>query len=476
MEILYSIIKQINFTELLNIHKALKKSKIEFNEFYKLEIEKLNLISEDSAWGLTNSMLDKLKILEHIDDINVQKFSKLKLKKIKNKIFNELTGKKIKVVFFCCEFATFPTYKYLYDKMINDDRFVCDLVHIPFFHPDKKYNQNEEIEEYFKNGYKEIKLSCNYSIKENSPDIAFFLKPYDLIPKEFYIDEIKKVVPLNIYIPYGMEIGSTMESMRYQYQLPLHDEAWFCVSYSKEHYKRASKYSKSKGKNFKFIGHPRMDLVNVDLSNTPEYIKIKELAKGRKIVLWNPHFTIGKGDNWGSFKEYGIAILKYFSKHKELFLLYRPHPFLKESLNLEYGNNSKKINDYNNILSNNLDNIYLDESGNYLVSMKVSDFMISDSNSFVPEYLIYEKPVIYTKKKNVTGFKNDSLEKMLYTCNSKKDIFENIEKLAKGIDVLKKSRKKDLNKNFCFDKKESVSDKIINIILNEYKIGGKNDK
>ena len=200
------------------------------------------------------------------------------------------------------------------DNMSKDLRFDCDLIHVPFFHQDKKYNQNQEIKEYYDNGYNEIIVSDNYNIKETSPDIAFFLKPYDLIPKRFYIDEIKKVISKIIYIPYGMEIGSTSESMRYQYQLPLHDEAWFCVSYSKEHFKRACKYSKSKGTNFKFIGHPRMDLVDVDLSNNPEYIKIKNLSKGRKIIMWNPHFTIGKGDNWGSFKEYGLDILKYFSK------------------------------------------------------------------------------------------------------------------------------------------------------------------
>ena len=56
-----------------------------------------------------------------------------------------------------------------------------------------------------------------------------------------------------------MEIGATKESMRYQFQLPLHEKAWYCISYCTKHYKNACCYSKQKGRNYLMIGHPRMD-------------------------------------------------------------------------------------------------------------------------------------------------------------------------------------------------------------------------
>lgn len=456
----------INYTYYLKLMDILEEEKKVRKSHIKKEQENLDEKSKDSMWGLTNSQKCYLELLHNILRAGDSFFSTKKIEKIKNDIKNNFDYK-IRVVFFCHEFQTFSSFISIYNKLKNDNHFICKLVHIPFFHVDKAYDKEEELNEYKKNGYHEIIEAEDYQLTSENPDVAFFLKPYDLIPKEFYIDEIEKVIEKSIYIPYGMEIGATKESMRYQFQLPLHEKAWYCISYCTKHYKNACCYSKQKGRNYLMIGHPRMDLVNLDLSNEKETKKIKQLIKNRPIFMYNPHFTIKDGeDNWGSFKTYGMDILNYFSKHKELFLIYRPHPFLEGALKEEY--DSVFLENYNKLLQKNKDNIYLDKSGNYLIAMHLADYLISDANSFVPEFLTYNKPVIYTKKHNTTGFNNPDLEKMLYICEKKEDIFENIRMVMEN-DYKGKNRVNDIKKVFNFDKEDSVSSKIINILKEYYK-------
>lgn len=458
----------MNYTYYLKIKQIIKESRENIINSIEKEIEELNGVKESSLWGLTNAQKEYLNYLEKITELNKLYFRFFHIKKLV-KSLDKKFDKKIRVVFFCYEYQTFPTFQSIYEKLKNDERFICDLVHIPFYHVDKKYNEKTELKAYIKNGYHEIIKSSEYDLINQSPDIAFFLKPYDLIPKEYYIDEIKKVIDKSIYIPYGMEVGATKESSKYQFQLPLHDEAWICVSYCNEHYRKACKYSKQKGKNYKLIGHPRMDLIHYDFSNEKEYKTIKKKANNRKIFMWNPHFTIEDGDNWGTFKYYGLDILKYFSKHKDLFLLYRPHPLLKEALQREC--EPKLLSEYNKLLSDNKDNIYLDESGNYLISMHIADILISDATSFVPEFLIYNKPVIYTKKPNTSGFKNKELESMVYTCNCKEEIFNNIENLNNNKDKLKTKRTRGIKEVFQVDKDVCVADKIIGYIIEYFNQG-----
>lgn len=455
----------MNYTYYLKLVDISKLPKYEMNLKIKNEKLKVEEDIEDSYWGITVAQNEYLKYLEILYASNNSKFRKIKLH-IFLKTLKKNFDKKIRAVFFCYEYQTFPTFQSIYELLRNSDKFICELVHVPFYHVDKEYNEEIEIKDYIANGYKNIIKSSEYKLNESSPDIAFFLKPYDLIPKEYYIDEIKKVIDKIIYIPYGMEIGATKESMRYQYQLPLHDNAWMCISYCNKHYERAKKYSSQKGKNYYLIGHPRMDLVTMDFSNDETYKSIKQKANGRKIFMYNPHFTIDDGDNWGTFKLYGIDILEYFSKNKDVFLLFRPHPFLEMALKKSY--EKEKLKKMEAILKENSDNIYVDTNGNYLISMHVSDVLISDANSFVPEYLIYNKPIIYTKKPKTTGFKNLELEKLLYVSKTSKQIIGYIENLKNGNDPLKKNREKMVKQIFKYDKEKSVANKIYEFIINYY--------
>lgn len=455
----------LNFTNSKQLKKAFKLSKEELNKLIENEEDKQNNINEFSSWKATKSQTHYLILLKELSKIKYNKLRKIKILMFKNFI-KKISNKKIKVLLVCHEFQTFPSFMSVYNKMKNEysKYFDCELVYVPFYHQNKSFNQID-IKEYYKNDYKEVISHDKYKLNISSPDVCIYLKPYDIIPKQFYINEIKQHINTIIYIPYGMEIGSAEESIRYQFQLDLHDCANACISYCKWHYERACLYSKQKGKNYLPIGHPRMDLINLDLTENKDYTKIKKLAKNRYIFMFNSHFTISNDDNWGTFLIYGIDILKYFSKHKELFLIYRPHPFLDDNINKIWKDNKDKLNEYKKLLNDNKDNIYYDTSSNYLVAMHLCNALISDANSFVPEILCYNKPVIYTKKHDTTGFDNKELEKLLYICDNSKQIFNYVEKLSKGIDPYKEEREYNVSKVLYFNKNENVADKIIKYLI-----------
>ncbi len=449
----YNKLKSINLNNRKKLHKYIND-----------EIFLLNHKTKNSIWGKTKAQQKYINLLKIIKVLNYfyLKFIIRMMIKILDISFN----KRIRVLFAVNEYSVFPSVDSLYNDMKKNNNFICDLVHIPFTHENKN-NSNNEIDYYKKMGYSEIVEYNEYNLKEKSPDIIIYLKPYDLIPEEYYIDQIETVIDYVMYIPYGLHAVDSDIIIKYSFQLPIEDKAWCNISYSNYNQKLAEKYSKNKGKNFALVGHPRMDLIHSDYSDSEDYKEIKKRANGRKIFLYDPHHVIKEEYKWGTFKLYGLDIFEYFKKNKDVFLLYRPHPLLKESLKKEYKENSDFFKRYNKYLKE--ENIYYDSSDNYLISMHISDFLIADANTFVPEFTLYNKPVIYIKYKGNTLIKDKELLSMIYSANSIDEIIKHINKLKNGKDKLKKIRDKKIKTHFFYDESEKVSIKIMNMILKEFK-------
>ena len=69
----------------------------------------------------------------------------------------------------------------------------------------------------------------DYDLAKESPDLVFFLKPYDLIPSQYYIDEVERIVKRSVFIPYSVkwvDHENLPLLVRYHFQLPLQEKAW----------------------------------------------------------------------------------------------------------------------------------------------------------------------------------------------------------------------------------------------------------
>ena len=450
-----------NFALGLN-KRTLKKCLNNIVEEIDSQIQSIYNKAQGGYWGICNGDKTFIHYLEKLKEALQEK----RVKHIKELLYMaySFSERKIKVVFFVQDTSVWPSLQSAYYAGASDERFAVKLVYIPFQH------ENSDLAEDYLHKYHCMGLPIlkhtEYSLTEDNPDVAIFVKPYDLIPDQFYIDDVDKVVRRCVYIPYGMEIGNSIESIRYQYKLILHYRAWKILCYSEQYYKRARIYSYKNARNYLKIGHPRFDLIDIDLKNDQTVKHIQKLSKGRKIFLWNTHFTLDQNSTWGSYMVWGESILEYVKNHKDIFLIWRPHPLFFKALEKAEGMNSDKASELFASISQN-ENIYLDKSESYLSSFYISDAMISDASSLVPEYLVWGKPILYTPKPNGQGFFDEEIYELLYVVNSEIDISDFFDQIKKGIDIKKDERENNLDKHFILQNKGMVGKSLFNYIASE---------
>lgn len=389
-------ISELSKSHIKKILNIIKDSKLTSKALAD-EIYQVNRLANESLWEMPVSIQQYLAVLQYLyTSIGLPHANRVKFR-LRQRLSYLLMRKKQKLLFLTHEYSVWPSLKSVYDEARKSNWYEARLVYVPFFHEYSQLNHEREIMAYRQDGYPIVPCQ-EYDISFEYPDVVFYVKPYDSIPEKFQVKELRKIINTIVYIPYGMEIGNAKECLRYQCYGNMHYYADYILAYSPIYLEKMRYYTYTKGRNYLDIGHPRIDLKqDKSLAKSTYVTSIRKKASGRKVVLWNTHFTITKGDNWGSFLEYGEAIVDYFKKHSELFLLWRPHPLFYQALaeiRLEALEKTKKWL-YN--LSNQ-ENILLDDSTSYLEAFQASDAMLSDWSSFVPEYAIYQKPLLVTPK------------------------------------------------------------------------------
>lgn len=459
---------KLNYSRSIHIIKLieyLKNNKTKrVTERLVSEIQQIVIKQRDGYWPLTAS--DKLYIsyiTRIIECINLDgENSNKHLNNLKKEIDQNINNK-IKIVFFANEFSVWMSLSSVYKRSLENEYYEAQLVYIPFNHGLKIENDNE-IEKYKNEGYKIVNY-LNYNISKESPDVVVYVKPYDLVPDGFKIRDVDKVVRRCVYIPYGMEIGNNNECLNYQCRSAMQVYAWKALAYGKDYYNKMVLNTYTRGENYIRIGHPRMDLRNKNKLDNVKCQEILQKAKGKTIVLWNTHFTIEEGDSWGTFLQNGKTILDFFTVNSKFMLIWRPHPLFYSALAKHTGKNLNEIMIWFEELSDNK-NIWIDKESDYLISFKVSDILISDMSSFVPEFLSWGKKVIVTRKRNSSGMLLNSIDDYFtYVDNNQEleNILNNLELGNFKLDVDEKL----LEDNFYLSPKKTVAERLLSHIKNE---------
>lgn len=194
------------------------------------------------------------------------------------------------------------SFKSLYEACCQDDRFVVRLIHIPFSHVNLD-NSVDQMKPYLEAGLSIIDHN-QYYLSQESPDIAFFLKPYEGIPMQYYIDEVDKVVRRCVYVPYAFFDFTSATSISYGYGLPMHYKVWHLIAYSQHHMEYITKYGFRNGDNAVILGHPRFDSSSGIHAYTEDEITVsfKKKINGRRTLCWNTHHWIAEtSESAGAF-------------------------------------------------------------------------------------------------------------------------------------------------------------------------------
>ncbi len=431
----------LNLTDYLALETAVNAAlKISGGPFHKPDADARRELSEKLAdlcagirakarggvWGLTDSQFLLLRYLEdliHLLDFPGRRVSDCKwlLADAREKRYPVF-----RVVFFINEYAVWPSLQSLYEAVRARPDMEAQLVYLPFRHVSKTIPDAAEWEAYRAAGYCPLPHD-QYQIARECPDVAVYVKPYDDIPHAFTIGETHRVIPRCLYIPYGMETGDDRETMKYQCRCPMQFYAWRIAAYCRDYYEKMRKHTYS-GRNYLPCGHPRLDMRLLDYRENADYCSIWEKAGNRKIVLWNTHFSLTGGDGWGTYSLFKDIIFDYFDTHLDMFLLWRPHPLFYGALAQASDKSLEEVNAWFRLLHTK-ENYYIDKSAGYLPSFAISDAMISDQASFVPEYLSWGKPLLVTDRSQASVALYHSLEPYLPHARNPEDITAFLERI-----------------------------------------------
>lgn len=277
------------------------------------------------------------------------------LLEIKNKVTYELPVGKKEVVFLPYKASMWDSLESVWKAVQEDERCEAYVVPIPYFdkNPDGSFGEMRyEGDQYPE--YVPVVSWKEYDIQQRQPDIIFIHNPYDnfnyvtSIHPEFYSSKLRNYTDLLIYIPYFVAIDDnvpehfcTAPGVLYAQKVIVQSEK-VRQTYIKEIHKFEKEnhcpnaFGKAEDKVIA-LGSPKYDKV---LSAKKEDFKIPEEWKKliiqpdggeKKVVLYNTTVNSMLEQRKKMIQKIK-DVLNVFENHREIVLLWRPHPLLKTTL------------------------------------------------------------------------------------------------------------------------------------------------
>lgn len=296
----------------------------------------------------------------------------------------------------------------VYYAMKKRDDVIVDVVLQPIFRAVKLEDGTERTDIIYKDyltpmGIEHIPYT-KYDMEKTAPDMTFISQPYESVTVPmFWPENIAKYSRL-VYLPYfsaislNSDLSSAFDSF---FKLNTQKYAWKIVAQSeimRRHYK---KFASRHGENVIVTGLPKWDYVKgmtKDSVTCPKEWKSK--ISGKMVFLWNTHFNFSSsGSGSRMLSEEGIEFLEIFLNNSDIALIWRPHPMTETVVKVYYPHllpNFQKLKD----IVEQSDNMVLDKYESYAPCFVWSDALISDFSSIVDQYVLLDKPILFTFKEN----------------------------------------------------------------------------
>lgn len=320
-----------------------------------------------------------------------RKSLKLTVERIRNKIEK---GEKVRSIFLVSNSSMFPA-KPLFDVIQKDELFDAYVAVIPDFRVGDVLQRMKKCEYDLLESYsRERLIRIRKDRYERYPDI---LKDADLVvyPSPYNISDFRynvryalgrSFLPLIVNYGYYRSVfdRDIMSSYNYAYYWKVFME---CSDTMDEY----QKYSVMKGENSEISGYIKMDGM----------ADIVEKKRDRKRVLLALHHSVDDVTDYSLSLANFIRYYDFFEslpdRYPEMDFVYRPHPFLFESLKKVMKWNDEMISRYLQKMKNKK-NVIWSSGGDYFEEFVNSDGCIQDCGSFLVEYLYTGKPCCYMLK------------------------------------------------------------------------------
>ncbi len=368
---------------------------------YKSHSKKSNDFSYDKHRSLgCHERLD-ISYTNNIIGISViQSLNKIKEIELKKKIKE---GKKVRVCILIDNISKLSNLSVYKNLLENDlfEPFILIAHEQKYGNPNLKKEWNDTYQTYLEFKKKNYNVYFAYDeqynvipIEKYKPDIVFTSAAYLDATHSGFTSLKLNIDYLVCYVNYAL---NTINYYAYHYNNRRISSCWKHFVETVEDYNELTLYSSHMGINAVLTGYPKFD----SFCKPIEQCKIpKKIDNGKPIVIYAPHWTVHNRDDntdLSTFREYYKFFISLVKNTPQINFVFKPHPTLLWELTT-YGIMTE--NEYNDYIKtwDSLQNGIVITSGDYMDLFRMSDLMITDSGSFIGEWLPTDKPCMYLIK------------------------------------------------------------------------------
>ncbi len=279
------------------------------------------------------------------------------------------------------------------------------------------------------------------SLSQGKSCIVFFDQPHPNLPYDWSFFNVSKNA-LICYVPYGFKVANDYQG---HFDQTIHNVSWRVFCETEWHYQQFKNHGRKNANNVLVSGYPKFDSVKKYGAEIDGFLGIKsENSKGKKILVWAPHWSIHDTYlGYSTFDKYHKFFLKELLHRDDVFWVFRPHQRLRYQL-IESGfMSSSEVDEYYRLWDESQNSVYY-QGSDYLNLFQHTDALITDSGSFLAEYLITEMPVLLLNSGKSVGY-NELGQRIVdayYQASSESEIDDFLSSvIINGVDSLCTKRK-----------------------------------
>ena len=403
--------------------------------------------------------------IDSSNDLNVRVAPSFK----KLLVIDALPNEKIRLTFLVISPELWPSIEPVWKRATKDDRFIVSVVVLKSTNPEMSLTSLFKAQALLECGGISYFTEQNFSLESFRPHVVFYPLPYGNLYSQRFRPEVVAAMGCRIaYIPYGLEVGGGMFNARYQYDTEVPRVAWRIFARSREQLTSFSRHCSYGNGHVVVTGHPRAEMEGYH--EIQVHCVARSRARGRTVILWTPHFTVMTRRKWSSFLDHYETILRLIDDRPDLFLLVRPHPFLRANLAKLDNWGPERVAAWFTTI-NERDNVHMDGETDYRPAFEVSSALMADAGSFLVEYLHTGKPICHLTGKDDIGL-NDEVRRLacFYPGANEIDIADFLDRVGNGEDSLGEARKCAVRAYYGPDNQtpsQSILDEIANNINNQ---------
>jgi glycosyltransferase involved in cell wall biosynthesis len=306
----------------------------------------------------------------------------------------------------------------------------------------------------------DVKFGRRIPLSKFDNDLIFYQQPWGM--KHLPRKHLGQSLALNMHYGYSVYANTKKQFNMEEF----HPFLWKYFSQSELHKKVHLKHNPDAKRQLVVTGYPKLD---VFYSKQKAECKIWPSGNAaQKRVIYAPHHSMTRGTKISTFDWNYDLLFDLAKENPEIDWVYKPHGKLKYVVERHQVMSFEAYAEYEKAW-NDLKNGVVYDKGAYFDIFKTSDAMITDSGSFLGEYMLTDKPIIwlYSDDSMPLNAVGADLSRSFYKVTNREEIVDVFnEVVVKGNDWLSDVRREVIESHFS--KKEMAAEKIVNYIRNHF--------